>query len=156
MNDLKFLRQAIQLAKDHCRDGKGGPFGAVVVREEEVVGMGWNQVVEATDPTAHAEILAIREAAGRLGTHILDECVIYCSCEPCPMCLSAIYWAHIPRVVFAAAGVDAQSAGFNDTLIAEELGLDWEERTLQSRQSLRGQGRKVLEEWAGNPDRAGY
>jgi len=156
MNELKFLRQAIRLAWDHSREGRGGPFGAVVVRGDEVVGTGWNQVVEGTDPTAHAEILAIRDAALNLETHVLDDCVIYCSCEPCPMCLSAVYWARIPRVVYASTGEDARVAGFDDALIARELKTDWADRTLQSHQALREEGKKVLEEWAKDPDRKQY
>ena len=156
MNDLTFLRQAIQLAREHSVADNGGPFGAVVVREGKVVGRGWNQVVRALDPTAHAEVLAIRDAARRLGTHVLDDCAIYCSCEPCPMCLSAVYWARIPRVVFAGAGEDAKAAGFDDTLIAHELSLGWEDRALRSTQALREEGQKVLEEWAQNPDRVEY
>ncbi len=156
MNDLTFLRQAIQLAREHFVAGKGGPFGAVVVREGKVVGRGWNQVVRALDPTAHAEVLAIRDAARRLGTHVLDDCAIFCSCEPCPMCLSAVYWARIPRVVFAGEGEDAKAAGFDDTLIAKELSLGWKERALQGDQALGEEGKKVLEEWARDPDRVEY
>lgn len=156
MNDLTFLRQAIQLAKEHSVAGKGGPFGAVVVRNGEVVGQGFNQVVQNQDPTAHAEVLAIRNAARRLGTHVLDDCTIYCSCEPCPMCLSAIYWARIPRVVFASAGEDAKAAGFDDSLITHELSLPWEDRALQGNQALREEGQRVLEEWARDPDRLEY
>ena len=153
---MKFLRRAIRLAWDHSREGTGGPFGAVVVRGDEVVGTGWNQVVEGTDPTAHAEILAIRDAALNLETHVLDDCVIYCSCEPCPMCLSAVYWSRIPRVVFASTGEDARVAGFDDALITRELKTDWADRTLQSHQALREEGKKVLEEWAKDPDRKKY
>ena len=156
MNDLAFLRQAIQLAKEHSVAGKGGPFGAVVVRNGEVVGQGFNQVVQNQDPTAHAEVLAIRNAARQLGTHVLDDCTIYCSCEPCPMCLSAVYWARIPRVVFASAGEDAKAAGFDDSLITHELSLPWEDRALQGSQALREEGHRVLEEWAQDPDRLKY
>jgi len=156
MSDLTFLRQAIQLAREHSQSGKGGPFGAVVVREEKVVGRGWNQVVEDRDPTAHAEVLAIRDAARRLGTHILDDCTIYCSCEPCPMCLGAVYWSRIPRVVFAGGEEDAKTAGFDDTVIASELKLGWEDRSIRSRQALKEEGKKVLEEWARDPDRVEY
>jgi len=156
MNDLTFMREAIQLAREHSLANKGGPFGAVVVREGMVVGRGWNQVVENGDPTAHAEVLAIRDAARQLGTHILDDCTIYCSCEPCPMCLGAIYWSRIPRVVFAAGGEDAKAFGFDDAVIADELSLGWEDRSVQSEQALRDEGRKVLEEWARNPDRVEY
>ena len=156
MNDLTFMREAIQLAREHSLADQGGPFGAVVVREEKVVGWGWNQVVKDGDPTAHAEVLAIREAARQLGTHILDDCTIYCSCEPCPMCLGAIYWSRIPRVVFAAGGEDAKAAGFDDAVIAGELSLGWEDRSVRSEQILKDEGQKVLEEWARNPDRVEY
>ena len=156
MSDLTFLRQAIGLAKEHSVSGRNGPFGAVVVQAEKVVGRGWNRVVEDRDPTAHAEVLAIREASARLGTHLLDACTIYCSCEPCPMCLAAIYWARIPRVVFACRGEDAKAVGFDDTLIARELSLGWEDRYLQSGQALRNEGKKVLEEWTRNPDQLRY
>jgi tRNA(Arg) A34 adenosine deaminase TadA len=156
MNDLTFLGLAIDLARENSVAGEGGPFGAVVIRSGEVAGRGWNRVVENKDPTAHAEVLAIRDAARRLGTHVLDDCVIYCSCEPCPMCLSAIYWARIPRVVYAANGEDARAAGFDDEVIARELSLPWAERTLQSRRALEDEGRKILEEWLEKPDRVQY
>jgi tRNA(Arg) A34 adenosine deaminase TadA len=156
MDDLAFLKQAIQLAELHSLKGSAGPFGALVVRAGEVVGMGWNRVVEEGDPTAHAEVLAIRDAAKRLGTHVLHDCVIYSSCEPCPMCLAAIYWARIPRVVFASQGEDAAEAGFDDALIARELSLDWKDRTIESRQALREEGGEVLRRWKEKPDRAEY
>lgn len=156
MDDPNFLREAIRLAREHSQDGQGGPFGAVVTRGDEVVGRGWNQVVLGSDPTAHAEILAIRDAAKRLGTHILEGCVIYCSCEPCPMCLSAIYWARIRRVVFAGSWEDARSAGFDDAEIAHELGLDWDRRTVEGVQALREEAKEVLQAWAGNPHRKIY
>jgi tRNA(Arg) A34 adenosine deaminase TadA len=156
MSDLTYLAHAIELAREHSRGGQNGPFGAVVVKKSEIVGQGSNRVVEGSDPTAHAEILAIRDAARRLGTHVLEDCVIYCSCEPCPMCLSAIYWARIPRVVFAAGGEDARAAGFDDTLIAQELGLGWEDRSIEGRRALEEEGRRILEEWVQNPERVGY
>ncbi len=156
MNDLNHLRRAIELARSHSQKGEGGPFGAVVVRDCEVVGEGWNRVVEKHDPTAHAEVLAIRDAAGALDTHVLDDCTIYCSCEPCPMCLSAIYWARIPRIVFAASGEDARAAGFDDTSIASEVTQKWEARTVNAKQALAQEGREVLENWIRNPDRVEY
>ena len=156
MTDLTFLKQAIELARARSAAGESGPFGAVIVRNGMLVGEGWNQVVEHQDPTAHAEVLAIRNASKRLGTHVLDDCTIFCSCEPCPMCLSAIYWARIPRVVYAGSGEDARVAGFDDTLIARELNTDWKDRSLQSRQALRDEGWKVLEEWVRDPDRKPY
>jgi tRNA(Arg) A34 adenosine deaminase TadA len=156
MTNLRFLRQAIQIAREHSLEGEEGPFGAVVVRHGVVVGEGWNQVVLRRDPTAHAEILAIRDAATRLGTHVLEDCTIYCSCEPCPMCLAAIYWARIPRIVYAAEGRDARAAGFDDTAIARELTLEWKHRSLEAQQALKEEGTKVLEEWMENPDRVDY
>ena len=156
MDDLTFLKQAIQLAEVHALEGAAGPFGALVVRSGEVVGLGWNRVVEEGDPTAHAEVLAIRDAAKRLGTHLLHDCVIYSSCEPCPMCLAAIYWARIPRVVFAGRGEDAAEVGFDDTLIARELGLDWKDRSIESLQALREEAKEVLRRWKGKPDRTEY
>ena len=156
MIDQDYLRRAIGLAREHSSSGLGGPFGAVVTRGSEIVGEGWNQVVMASDPTAHAEILAIRAAAKHLGTHILDDCVIYCSCEPCPMCLSAIYWARIPHVVFAASGEDAAAAGFDDTSIAHELELEWGGRSVRCVQKLREEGKAILQGWAGNPHRKEY
>jgi tRNA(Arg) A34 adenosine deaminase TadA len=156
MSDLIFLRKAIRLAEEHSLATTAGPFGAVVVRLGKVIGAGWNRVVADQDPTAHAEIMAIRDAAKRLGTHVLDDCVIYSSCEPCPMCLAAIYWARIPRVVFACSGEDAKAVGFDDTVIAKELNLRWEDRSLQSLQALEDEGRDVLEGWVRKPDRSEY
>ena len=156
MTDLSFLRQALQIAEESSASGGGGPFGAVVVQEGVVVGTGRNRVVLDRDPTAHAEILAIREAAQHLGTHVLDRCVIYCSCEPCPMCLAAIYWARIPRVVFASGGREAESAGFDDTSIARELTLRWSERAVESLQALEEEGASVLRDWRENPHRREY
>lgn len=156
MNDLDLLRVAIDLAGARSKDGRNGPFGAVLVLEGEVVGQGWNRVVEDRDPTAHAEVVAIREAARRLGTHDLSGATLYASCEPCPMCLSAIYWARIRRVVFAASGEDAAAAGFDDAWILEELGKDWEMREVEGIQELREEGRRVLEAWQKNPERMEY
>jgi len=156
MSDEEFLRQAIRLAEEHSADGRNGPFGAVLVRNEGVVGKGWNRVVELADPTAHAEVLAIRDACRRLGTHDLSGTVLYCSCEPCPMCLSAIYWARVSRVVFASSKEDAAAAGFDDTRIMEELGRSWVEREVEGTQDLREEGRRVMETWAENPRKLAY
>ena len=151
-----YLRQAIRLAADHSADGRHGPFGAVVVRDGEVIGEGWNQVVEGADPTAHAEVMAIRAACSHLRTHELSGATIYSSCEPCPMCLSAIYWARIERVVYAASAEDAAAAGFDDSRILEELGLGWVERSVEGTQALREEGRRVLDGWAQNPLKMPY
>jgi len=156
MSDKDFLRQAIRLAADHSGDGRNGPFGAVLVRDGTVVGKGWNRVVELADPTAHAEVLAIRDACRRLGTHDLGGSVLYCSCEPCPMCLSAIYWARISRVVFASSKEDAAAAGFDDTRILEEMDRSWADREVEGVQDLREEGRKVMEAWVENPRKLAY
>jgi tRNA(Arg) A34 adenosine deaminase TadA len=154
--DERFLRRALELARVHSADGVHGPFAAVVVRDGEIVGEGWNGVVAERDPTLHGEVAAIRDACARLGTHVLDDCTLYSSCEPCPMCLGAIFWARIPRVVWAAGAADAADAGFDDADIGEELLLGWRERTLESRQLLREEGRALFRAWEENPDRVGY
>lgn len=156
MTDQDFMREAIQLAFKGMRQGAGGPFGAVVVRDGEIIGRGFNRVAADNDPTAHAEIVAIRDACARLADFQLTDCTIYASCEPCPMCLSAIYWARIRRVVFAASGEDAAAAGFDDAWILEELGKDWEMREVEGIQELREEGRRVLEAWQKNPERMEY
>jgi tRNA(Arg) A34 adenosine deaminase TadA len=120
--DLRFLREAVDLAITSVAKG-GGPFGAVIVQQEQIVGRGHNQVTLNNDPTAHAEIMAIRHACQTLKNFSLTGCTLYTSCEPCPMCMAAIYWARIDRVVYAASGEDAARAGFDDTLIARELCL---------------------------------
>jgi guanine deaminase len=152
----RLILRAIEIAEEASRDGRCGPFGAVVARGDEILGEGHNRVVEGRDPTAHAEIMAIRETCEREGSHVLEGCVIYCSCEPCPMCLSAIYWARIRHVVFAAGREDAEQAGFDDAVIHAEIGLDSPERSVTSVQEMREPGRIVLRRWAENPDRLEY
>ena len=151
-----FLKQAIALAAEHARTGAGGPFGAVVVRHGAVVGRGWNRVVPDHDPTAHAEVMAIRAAAQTLGTHRLDDCEIYASCEPCPMCLAAIYWARIPRLYYAGTAADAAAAGFDDRVIARELTLPPDQRGLTIEQGCREDCREVFRDWLQNPDHRPY
>src|SRR5512136_3507594 len=112
-----FMRAAIRISHQKMRDGAGGPFGAVVVRNETIVGRGWNQVTSANDPTAHAEVVAIRDACRRLKTFRLDDCVLYTSCEPCPMCLAAIYWARIRRLYYGNTREDAARIAFDDDFI---------------------------------------
>ncbi len=121
-NDNRFMDAAIKLAANSVSAG-GGPFGAVVVRNGEIVGTGHNRVVLDNDPSAHAEVVAIRDACSRLGTFQLGDCTLYASCEPCPMCLATIYWARIPRVVYAADRHDAADAQFDDALIYHEVAL---------------------------------
>jgi guanine deaminase len=150
------LRKALELARTHSRSGVNGPFGAVVARGEEMLGEGWNRVVETSDPTAHAEILAIREAARTLGTQDLSDCILYASCEPCPMCLSAIYWARIREIHFAASKEDAAAAGFDDTLILSELEKGWANRRILAHQAMATEGAAVLQEWLRNPLKVPY
>ncbi len=150
------LLRAIELAERHSADGLHGPFGAVVARDGVVLGEGWNQVVSGRDPTAHAEVMAIRKAAARTGSHHLEGCTIYCSCEPCPMCLGAIYWARIRRVVYACTAEDAREAGFDDADLYEEMTLDRGDRRVESEQRLRDRGVRVLRAWASNPHHVDY
>src|SRR5438445_4850743 len=133
----KFMREAIRLSIEMMRRGKGGPFGAIVVKGGRIVGRGCNQVTSGNDPTAHAEIVAIREACKRLKTFQLDGCELYTSCEPCPMCLSAIYWARLKRVYYANTRKDAAKILFDDDFLYREVGLPIAKRTLPMKQFLR-------------------
>jgi len=152
----EFMREAIGLARENVHGGKGGPFGAVVVRSGRVIGRGANRVTERNDPTAHAEMVAIREACADAGTWILDDCEIYCSCEPCPMCLAAIYWARIGKVFFAAQREDAANVGFDDEFIYKELNAPIAERRVTCRQVLRNEALDAMREWAASPDKVRY
>jgi len=154
--DNKHLQRAIDLAAHHSRDGRHGPFGAVIVKEDEVVAEGWNGVVDDIDPTAHAEVQAIRAAAKKLNSHDLSGCTIYASCEPCPMCLAAIYWARIDRVVYAATKDDAASVGFDDSLLYEEIAKPWPARKMNWDQALREKAAAMMQSWAENPDSVEY
>jgi len=153
--DSKFLELAIRTAGENMEDG-GGPFGAVIVKEGKVIASAGNRVVPGHDPTAHAEVMAIRMAAERRGTHDLDGCTIYASCEPCPMCLGAIYWAGIKRIVYASDRYRAAAAGFSDNHIYEELALGNGERTIQMIRGLKEEGDRILEKWEELPDKIQY
>jgi len=133
----EFMKEAIKLAQSNVEENKGGPFGAVVVKDGEIVGRGKNKVTSGNDPTAHAEIVAIREAAQKLGTFNLQGCEIFASCEPCPMCLGAIYWARLDKLYYAGTKDDAAKADFDDSMIYRELCIPKEERSLPSTQLLR-------------------
>ena len=128
--DIAFLEEAVSLAREGMEKGMGGPFGCVIVREGKVIGRGYNQVTSSNDPTAHAEVVAIRDACSRLGSYQLTGCDVYTSCEPCPMCLGALYWARPERVIYASGRADAADAGFDDALIYEEIELAPEARKL--------------------------
>ena len=150
------MRQAIRLSIEMMRRGKGGPFGAVVVKGNTVVGRGCNRVTSANDPTAHAEIVAIRDACKRLRTFALDECDLYTSCEPCPMCLSALYWARIRRVYYANTRQDAAKIAFDDDFIHREVGRPVRRRKLMMKQLLRQEALAAFEEWERKPDKVRY
>ena len=152
----KFMREAIRLSIQMMRRGKGGPFGAVVVRKGKIVGRGSNQVTSVNDPTAHAEIVAIREACKRLKTFQLDDCDLYTSCEPCPMCLSAIYWARLGNVFYGNTRQDAAKIAFDDDLIYREVALPIGKRTLKMKQLLHDEALAAFAEWQRKTDKVLY
>jgi guanine deaminase len=154
--DREFMQRAIELARRGIERNDGGPFGAVVVRDGRVVGEGCNRVTSTNDPTAHAEIVAIREACRNLNSFQLADCVIYTSCEPCPMCLGAIYWARPKRLVYAGTRDDAAEAGFDDGHIYEEIALAPEERRIETVNFMREAARQVFNEWVAKDDKIEY
>jgi guanine deaminase len=127
----EFIETCIKMARENVEQGLGGPFAAIIVKDNQIISRGTNTVTKANDPTAHAEIMAIREAAGKLNNYDLSGCELYSSCEPCPMCLSAIYWARIGRVYFAAGKQQAANAGFDDAFIYEQLSKPLDKRSIQ-------------------------
>lgn len=152
----EYLERAIELAGIGMAQGHGGPFGAVVVRGDQIVAEAFNQVTESHDPTAHAEVSAIRLACRALSTFSLAGCEIYSSCEPCPMCLSAIYWARLDRLYFAATREDAAEIGFDDAFLYAELALDSSKRRLPSVQALGEHARQVMLPWKQMPRERRY
>lgn len=155
-NRESFMREAIGLSVEMMRQGKGGPFGALVIRDGEVIGRGWNQVTSTNDPTAHAEIVAIREACRASGSFLLAGCELYTSCEPCPMCLSAAYWAKIEHIYYGARRSDATAAGFRDEMIYEELAREAGARRLPCSGLLRGEALAAFREWQAKADKVPY
>lgn len=141
------MREAIRLSLAKMRANHGGPFGAVVVRRGRIVGRGWNQVTSTNDPTAHAEMVAIRDACRRLKTFILEGCDLYTSCEPCPMCLSAIYWARLDKIYYANTREDAAELNFDDEFLYNEIGKPSEHRKIPMTQILRDEAYVVFKEW---------
>src|ERR1051325_2349055 len=150
-----YLKQVIEMAVENVRRG-GGPFAALVVKDGIVIATGANQVTRTNDPTAHAEIVALREACRVLGDYQLSGCELYSSCEPCPMCLGAIYWARPARVFFAASHEDAAEAGFDDSFIYRQLQLPREERSIPMVQVEDRHATRPFEAWVNKPDRAEY
>ncbi len=156
MQNDDHMREAIRLASAGAASGRGGPFGCVVVRKGEIVGRGSNGVTSTNDPTAHAEVTAIRDACARLRTFQLADCELYTSCEPCPMCLAAIYWARIPTVYFGNGRDDAAAIGFDDAFLYAQVCLPPERRTVAMRPLLRDEALASFRLWAGKPDRTPY
>ena len=152
----KFMREAIRLSVNKMRAGQGGPFGAVVVRGGRIVGRGWNQVTSSNDPTAHAEVVAIRAACKRLETFQLTDCDLYTSCEPCPMCLSAIYWARFRKVFYANTRQDAAGINFDDDFIYREVALPLNKRSRKMKQILHKEAFAAFEEWQRKADKVLY
>jgi len=150
------MRQAIDLALSNVDKNNGGPFGAVVVRDGVIIGKGTNLVTSTNDPTAHAEIVAIREAAKKIGSFELQDCEIYTSCEPCPMCLGAIYWSRIGKLYYAATKDDAAKANFDDSFIYKEFALPKDQRSIPSLQLMRDDAVKVFEAWSDSEDKVTY
>lgn len=158
MNDIdrQFMMRAVELARLGMESNDGGPFGCVVVKDGKIVGEGNNQVTSTNDPTAHAEVVAIRNACKNLGTFQLDGCTVYTSCEPCPMCLGAIYWSRPAAIFYAGTQVDAASAGFDDEEFYKEIERPNIERKLPMQNLLREEAQKVFRAWTEKPDKTAY
>ncbi|MES2431067.1 MAG: nucleoside deaminase [Bacteroidota bacterium] len=152
----KFMQEAIQLSLNGVNNNEGGPFGCVIVKGDTIVGRGNNKVTSSNDPTAHAEVTAIRDACKNLGTFQLDECEVYTSCEPCPMCLGAIYWARPKIVYYANNRQDAADIGFDDSMIYDEMKAEMQDRKIPIIPLGRNEALKVFQEWTNKPDKTEY
>lgn len=156
VNHVDYMQRAVDLSRQKMREHEGGPFAAVIVMDGRIVGEGWNTVTCGDDPTAHAEVNAIRDACARLGTFSLEGAAIYSSCEPCPMCLAAIYWARISRIYYANTTADAAAIGFDDEFLYDELARPANERSLPAEQLHVDDALAVLAEWEALPDKTRY
>lgn len=156
MSEAEFMRRAIALSHERMEAGEGGPFGAVIVRDGAIVAEGWNQVTSENDPTAHAEIVAIRRACTALDNFVLDDCEIYTSCEPCPMCLSAIYWARLKCLYYGNSKDDAAGIGFDDAYLYREVGLAPGERSVPAIRLLADEALEAFRAWEAKPDKIAY
>lgn len=150
------MREAIRASMAKMHANEGGPFGAVIVRKDRIVGRGWNRVTAANDPTAHAEIVAIRDACQRLARFELEDCDLYTSCEPCPMCLAAIYWSRIKRVYYANTRRDAAKIDFDDAMIYREIKLPASRRAIVMKQLLRDEALAAFDAWRAKSDKVAY
>jgi len=151
-----FMNEAITLSQNGVRNNEGGPFGCVIVKDDIIIGRGNNRVTSSNDPTAHAEVVAIRDACKNLGTFQLEDCEIYSSCEPCPMCLGAIYWARPKMVYYANSREDAADIGFDDSMIYEELGIELVKRKIPIINLGREEALKIFKEWQNKSDKIKY
>jgi guanine deaminase len=156
MASAEFMARAIEMAVENARDGKGGPFAAVIVKGDAAIATGVNLVTSANDPTAHAEIVAIRAACNALGSFQLTGCDIYVTCEPCPMCLGAIYWARMARVFFAGTRANAAAAGFEDSMIYAEIEAPLDQRRIPTIPLMREEAQRPFEAWQSSPARTAY
>jgi tRNA(Arg) A34 adenosine deaminase TadA len=152
----KFMQEAIDMSLHGINQNQGGPFGCVIVKGDKIVGRGNNKVTSSNDPTAHAEIVAIRDACNNLNSFQLDDCEIYTSCEPCPMCLGAIYWARPKIIYYANTREDAAQIGFDDSMIYEEMGTDISKRKIPIVAIGRDSALKIFQEWASKADKTQY
>ena len=152
----KFMQEAIALSKEGMDKNEGGPFGCVIVKDDKIVGRGNNKVTSTNDPTAHAEVVAIRDACKNLGYFQLDDCEVYTSCEPCPMCLGAIYWARPKAIYFANSREDAAEAGFDDSMIYDEMKAGIDERKIPIQTLGREEAIKVFDEWKSKANKTAY
>lgn len=154
--DKQFIKRAIELSEKGMDSNAGGPFGAIVVKDGEIIAEGFNKVTSNNDPTAHAEVIAIRRACEKLGTFQLDGCVIYTSCEPCPMCLGAMYWARPKAVYYACTKEDAAKIGFDDQFIYEELDKNMDDRDIKFINLDREEGQRVFKKWEHKEGKVDY
>ena len=154
--DEYFMKRAISMAEKGMDSNAGGPFGCVIVKDDEIVAEGHNKVTSTHDPTAHAEVVAIREACKKLGTFQLTDCTIYTSCEPCPMCLGAIYWARPDKVYYGSNQIDAANIGFDDEFIYKEIPLPYEKRSIPFEQVGRDIALEPFQKWSEKQDKIEY
>ena len=153
---LKFIQQAIDLAVNNVESGQGGPYGAIIVKHQQVIACGTNQVTSHNDPTAHAEITAIRLACSKLNDFQLQDCILYTSCEPCPMCLGAIYWARLQKVFYACTRQDADNAGFDDSFIYDQISIPPGERNIPMLHLKDRTSHAAFDAWLNFPDKINY
>lgn len=152
----EIMKEAIDISKEKMLAGEGGPFGAVIEKDGKIIARGWNRVTSSNDPTAHAEVVAIREACKALGSFSLEGCTIYTSCEPCPMCLASIYWARLEKIYYANTRDDAAAIEFDDEFLYREISKPIEERKIPMVQGLRDEANEVFKMWASKVDKIHY